>query len=146
FGGGRAPSRDVLGRSHCGAAPHVESAGISGSITSAAGGRGARLVDLCSGGRHGIPAGSEGVHALAVGLARLCVLDEGVERMMVVRHLEASVGASRRSDERCLRAALDARLPARDQWRPEDRALSYARTLAVVVLLEQVEGATVRGD
>src|SRR5258705_5192033 len=122
-------------------------AGALGSVAAATnGGRGAPLHDLRSGRRHRVPDASEGVHALTVGLARLRVLDEGVERVMVVRHLETSVGALRRPDERCHRAAGKGRLPARDQRWPGDRALSGARARAVAVLSEQIERTTLRID
>src|SRR5207237_9586746 len=58
--------------------------------------------NLGSGRRDRVPLGPEGVQALAVRLALPLVLDEGVERMVVVSHLSTSVGAPGRSEQRRL--------------------------------------------
>src|SRR6185436_16876010 len=136
----------VRGRFALRATPHVGSGSLGSVASATALGRGVWLHDLCSGRRHRIPDASEGAHALTVRLSCLRIFDERVERVMVVRHLEASVGAPRRPDQCCPRAVGDARLPARDQWWPEACALSGAGTFAVAVLPEQIDRVTVRLD
>src|SRR4051794_20609997 len=59
---------------------------VANAPTPAAGAR--RLGgDLVAGAREHVPAGAEGAHALAVGVAGALVAREGVERVAVVGHL-----------------------------------------------------------
>src|SRR5438132_198530 len=62
------------------------------------------LRDLGAGGRDRPPFGPEGVDALAARLSLAYVLDEGVERVVVVGDLQASIRPLRRSEQRCLRS------------------------------------------
>src|SRR6476661_6036029 len=102
--------------------------------------------DLGSRRRDCIPLRAEGTHALAVRLTLALVLDERVERVVVVGHLAASVSALDRSDQGRFRASRNRRLAARDQRRPEGRALSGARALPAPVPPEEVEGVSAGVD
>src|SRR5438309_7069673 len=86
-----------------------------------------------SGRRDRVPVGPEGVQALAVRLALPLVLDERVERMVVVGHLSTSVGALGRSEQGRPGACARERLAGRDQGRPEGRTHPGAGALAVPV-------------
>src|SRR3954462_9144357 len=55
--------------------------------------------DPGAGGRDGVPHPAEGVQLLALGLALLRVLDEPVERVVVVGHLQPSIGTPRRPEQ-----------------------------------------------
>src|SRR5439155_13469480 len=76
----------------------------------------------------------------------LRVQAEPVERMARVGDLLAAVCAPGRSEKRLLQAGTSDGLPVRDQRRPEGRALSVAGDASVLVLLEQVERATLAVD
>src|SRR6476661_7737027 len=102
--------------------------------------------DLGSRRRDCIPLRAEGTHALAVRLTLALVLDERVERVVVVGHLAASVSALDRSDQGRFGGSRNRRLAARDQRRPEGRALSGARALPAPVPPEEVEGVSAGVD
>src|SRR3954467_8545409 len=86
------------------------------TLVPAAVGRG--LDDLGAAGRQRVPDPAEGVQSLAVGLALLGVLDERVDRVMVVGHLNPPVGALGRAQPGRLGPGTGTRLGGRDQGRP----------------------------
>src|SRR5207244_1999354 len=88
--------------------------------------------------------GAEGLDLLAGGRAGARVAAEGVERMLVVRDLEAPVRAPRRPEQGGLHSRAGVRLAARQQRGPVRGALPGASALAVLVLHEQVERPALR--
>src|SRR5207248_8074650 len=88
-----------------------------------------------------VPLGTEDIELLAVRLTLPCVLDERVERVMVVGDLQTTVCALCRSEQGRLCSGCCERLAGGDQRRPEAGAFPAAGTLARLVLPEEVEGA-----
>src|SRR5262249_39883869 len=84
----------------------------------------------------------------AIRLAGLCIAYIGVERVMVVGHLPASVGALRPAQEGSLRSGPRAGLAGYDQRRPVGRAGAVAPALATLIFIEEVQRApaTARAD
>src|SRR4029453_13908810 len=76
------------------------------------------LLDLGARGRERVPLRTKGVDLLAVRLSLRRVLDEPVERVVVVGDLEASVGSLRGSEERRLSSCGCERLSRRDPRGP----------------------------
>src|SRR3954452_13343521 len=100
--------------------------------------------DLIAGGGEHVPAGAEGVHALAVGVAGALVAREAVERVAVVGHLGLAVRARAGAHQRGGRPAAAGGLAAGAQGGSGARAGAGARALGPRVLLEQVEGVALR--
>src|SRR5215208_4531660 len=101
---------------------------------------------LVAGGREDVPLRAERIDVLASGVARLLVSLEEVKGMVVVGHLRLAVGALRRAEHRRGHAGAGARLATRRDGRPLRGARTEARALGAGVLLEQVDGATLRVD
>src|SRR5215218_9856159 len=101
---------------------------------------------LVARGREDVPCRAERVDVLASGVARLLVSLEEVEGLAVVGHLRLPVGALRRADDRRGHAGAGARLATRRDGRPLRGARTEAGALGAGVLLEQVDGATLRVD
>src|SRR6266508_1496920 len=106
----------------------------------------ARLLDLRAFRRDGVPLAAEGVGFLTLRQPGLCVLHEPVERVLVVGHLQATIRATGRAEQRRLHAAAGLRLARCDEGRPEGRTPSGAGALAALVLLEHVERPTLGVD
>src|SRR5690349_10161979 len=96
-------------------------------------------ADALAGGPNRVPPGAEGAHALPVGVARLAVFAEPVERVAVVGHLRASVAALARPEQRLPDRPRRRGLAARQQGRPLRRARPRARASRRLVLLEEIQ-------
>src|SRR5438270_4477606 len=96
-------------------------AGWVGAARRSGRGSGRSLDDRRSAGGDRIPLGAEDERALPLCLTRLLVERVGVERVLVVGHLQAAVAAPRRSEQRPFDAWASGRL-AVEQGRPEPRA------------------------
>src|SRR5829696_7047883 len=101
---------------------------------------------LVARGREDVPLRAECVDVLASGVARLLVSLEEVEGVAVVGHLRLALGALRRAEHRRGHAGAGARLATRRDGRPLRGARTEAGALRAGVLLEQVDGATLRVD
>ena len=89
----------------------------------------------------GVPGRAEVVQAFSVGLARLGVADERVERVTCVCHLPLAVGPPGHAEQGGAYAAPRPSLRGAEQRRPVGRAGGVAGTPAALVLLEQIERA-----
>src|SRR6266516_6143508 len=132
-------------RSRLGALTRAPFAGDGpSSLATARAGLAARSViglDLPACRREHVPAGAECLRALSLGLARLPVLDEPVERMASVGDLFTAVCTLGHSEQRPLHTGTSQRLAVGEQRRSLLRAPSIAGAATVLVLLEQVERA-----
>src|SRR5205823_3000010 len=95
--------------------------------------------------RDGVERRPEVRGSFAGGLARALEL-ERVERVAAVRDLERAAGPPRGSEELRPDPGARARLPRREERRPEGRTAPGAHALSGPVLLEEVERAAARVD
>ena len=99
--------------------------------------------DLVSGRREHPPVAAEVVEALTADLALARVSGEPVERVVAVGDLHAAVGPAGPTEQRCLDPGYRVR-PARcEQRRPVGGAGARAGALALLVLGEEIQRATV---
>ena len=98
---------------------------------------------LLPSGVSGVPLGAEQVELVAVRVAGLRIALVEVERVAVVGHLLGAVVAREGPDQRLVGSASRLDVAGGRHRRPVRGALAAARGLAVLVLLEQVDGVAV---
>src|SRR5262249_22694931 len=93
-----------------------------------------------------VPAAAEAGQRFAVRLPGLRVLDEVVERVAGIGHLEATVTAPGRAEQLSVRAGLRDGLAACHERRPVLGAIAVARALRRLVVRPEVERLAMRVD
>src|SRR5262249_13748235 len=106
----------------------------------------AALADGCAGRGNRIPAAAEAGQPFALGLSRLGVLDEVVERVAGVGDLEAPVPALARPEQAGLGAAARRRTAVGDERWPVRGAVAVAGAPPALVVRPQVERLAVGVD